>query len=63
MIKVSLYPSQVQSYSATMEISLSFRVRPLASYPCQSRMGLIPTNFTVRSELFFVNKTFAIPLL
>nr|DAH24191.1 MAG TPA: hypothetical protein [Caudoviricetes sp.] len=53
MIKVSLYPSKIQSYSATVEISLSFRVRPLASYPCQARMGLIPTNFTVRSDLLF----------
>ena len=35
-----------------MEISLSFRLRPLASYLCQARMGLIPTNFTVRSECF-----------
>nr|DAW00888.1 MAG TPA: hypothetical protein [Caudoviricetes sp.]DAX50023.1 MAG TPA: hypothetical protein [Caudoviricetes sp.] len=52
MIKVSLYSSQIQSYSATVEISLSFRARPFASYPCQARMGLIPTNFTVRSECF-----------
>lgn len=63
MIKVSLYPSQIQSYSATVEISLSFQVRPLASYPCQARIGLIPTNFTVRSDLLFANQTFAIPLL
>ena len=40
-----------------MTISLSFRELPLASYRCQARMGLIPTNFTVRSECFGLSIT------
>lgn len=57
-IKISLYSSYLQPYSVDVTISLSVWVRPSASYRCQARTGLIPINFTVRSEFFCAKKYF-----
>ena len=53
MIRASPYPSPMQSYSANVTTSLSFRERPYASCRGQSTCRISPANFTVLSDVFF----------
>lgn len=52
MIRASPYPSPMQSYSANVTTSLSFRERPYASCRGQSTCRISPANFTVLSDVF-----------
>ena len=62
MIRASPYSSPVQSYSANVTTSLSFRERPYASCRGQSTCRISPANFTVLSDVltpqFVVEDTF-----
>lgn len=62
MIRASPYSSPVQSYSANVTTSLSFRERPYASCRGQSTCRISPANFTVLSDVlkpqFVVEETF-----
>lgn len=64
MIRASPYSSTMQSYSANVTTSLSFRERPYASCRGQSTCRISPANFTVLSDVlktqYSIEETFCL---